>query len=76
MIFRFRARFQPAGASVDKAFSLEQSVSKSRAIEKVFQLPDDTKPKWYLENDIDSKVPDDYLLPSKSPSSTTMWRKN
>ena len=38
-----------------------------RGIKEVFQLPDDAKPKWYLEGDIDLKEPDEYLLPSKSP---------
>jgi len=69
---------------VDEAFSLEKSVSKRydmadnaiRVIKEGFQLPNNAKPKWYLENDIDLKVPDDYLLPSKSPFSTMMWRKN
>jgi len=36
-----------------------------RGIKEVFQLPDDAKPKWYLEGDIDLKEPDEYLLPSK-----------
>lgn len=43
-----------------------------RVIKDVFQLPDDAKPKWYLENDIDLKEPDEYLLPSKPPVSTIM----
>ena len=41
-----------------------------RGIKEVFQLPDDAKPKWYLEGDIDLKEPDEYLLPSKSPFCT------
>jgi len=43
-----------------------------RVIKDVFQLPDSAKPKWYLENDIDLKEPDEYLLPSKPSFSTTM----
>ena len=42
-----------------------------RVIKEVFQLPDDAKPKWYLEGDMDLKDPDGYLLPSKLPFSTT-----
>ena len=42
-----------------------------RVIKEVFRLPDDAKPKWYLEGDIDLKEPDEYLLPSESPFSTT-----
>ena len=45
-----------------------------RIIKEVFRLPDDAKPKWYLEFDIDLKEPDEYLLPSKSFS--TGIRKN
>jgi hypothetical protein len=41
-----------------------------RVIKEVFQLPDDAKPNWFLENDIDLKEPDEYLFPSKSPFST------
>ena len=44
-------------------------------IKEVFQFPDDAKPKRYLENDIDLKEPNEYLIPSKSPFSTTMRRK-
>ena len=46
-----------------------------RVIKEVFHLPDDAKPKWYLEGDIDLKDPDEYLLPSESPFSTTAWGK-
>jgi len=46
-----------------------------RGIKEVFHLPDDAKPKWYLEVDIDLKEPDEYLFPSKSSFSTRMWRK-
>jgi len=46
-----------------------------RAIKETFQLPDDTKPKWYLDGGIDLGDPDGYLLPSESPFSTTAWRK-
>ena len=35
-------------------------------IKEHFNLPSDAKPKWYLENDVDLKEPDEYLLPSKS----------
>ena len=45
-----------------------------RVIKEALRLPDDTRPKWYLEGDIDPK-PNDYLLPSKSPSSTTTREK-
>jgi len=43
-----------------------------RGIKEVFQLPDDAKPKWYLEGDIDLKEPDEYLFPSKLPFFTTV----
>jgi len=43
-----------------------------RGIKEVFQLPDDAKPKWYLEGDIDLKEPDEYLLPSTSPFCTVV----
>jgi hypothetical protein len=43
-----------------------------RGIKEVFQLPEDAKPKWYLENDMDLKEPDEYLLPGKSPFSTVI----
>ena len=46
-----------------------------RGIKEVFQLPDDAKPKWYLEGDIDLKEPDEYLLPSELPFRTTVRRK-
>ena len=42
-----------------------------RVIKEIFHLPDDTKPKWYLEGDIDLKEPDEYLLPGESPFPTT-----
>ena len=45
-----------------------------RLIKEVFHLPEDTKPKWYLEGDIDLKEPNEYLLPSKSCFSTTAWQ--
>ena len=45
-----------------------------RVIKEVFHLPDDAKPKWYLEVDIDLKEPDEYLIPGKSSFSATMWR--
>ena len=35
-----------------------------RVIKEVLRLPDDAKPKWYLENDIDLKEPDEDLFPS------------
>ena len=38
-------------------------------IKEHFGFPSDAKPKWYLEDDIDEKEPDEYLLPSKSPGS-------
>ena len=38
-----------------------------RVIEEVFRLPDDAKPKWYLEVDSNLKDPDGHLLSSKSP---------
>jgi len=44
-----------------------------RVIKEVFRLPDNAKPKWYLEGDIDLRDPDGYLLPSESPLSTTAW---
>ena len=47
-----------------------------RVIKEVFHLPDDAKPKWYLEVDIDLKEPDDYLLPSKLPLYTWLWRRS
>lgn len=43
-----------------------------RVIKEVFRLPDDAKPKWYLENDIDLKEPDEYLFPSKLSFSMAM----
>ena len=43
-----------------------------RVIKEVFQLPNDAKPKWYLEGDIDLKEPDEYLLPSMSPFRTVV----
>jgi len=43
-----------------------------RVIKEVLHLPDDAKPMWYLEGDIDLKEPDEYLLPSKSPFSA-LW---
>lgn len=46
-----------------------------RMIKEVFQLPDDAKPKWYLEVDIDLKEPDEYLFPSKFPYSTAVRRR-
>ena len=46
-----------------------------RVIKEIFHLPDDIKPKWYLEGDIDLKDPEEYLLPSKSPLSTMAWGK-
>ena len=46
-----------------------------RGIKEVFQLPDDAKPKWYLEGDIDLKEPDEYLLPSESPTCAAVRRK-
>jgi len=48
----------------------EKMDNTTRVIKEVFHLPDDAKPKWYLEGDIDLRDPDGYLLPSKSPSST------
>ena len=47
-----------------------------RIIREVFHLPDDAKPKWYLEVDIDLKEPDEYLLPSKLPLYTWLWRRS
>jgi len=47
-----------------------------RVIKEVFHLSNDAKPMWYLEGGIDLKEPDEYLLPSKSPISTTAWRKS
>ena len=44
-------------------------------IKEVFHLPDDTKPKWYLEGDIDLKEPAEYLLPGRSLFHTTIRRK-
>lgn len=41
------------------------------AIKELFSLPDDTKPKWYLDVCIDQKAQDEYLLPSESPSEST-----
>ena len=35
-------------------------------IREHFNLPSDAKPRWYLENDVDLKEPDEYLLPSES----------
>jgi len=49
----------------------EKADNVVRVIKEVFHLPDDTKPKWYLEGDIDLKDPDEYLLPCRSPLSTT-----
>jgi hypothetical protein len=43
---------------------LEEAVE---VIKERFDLPKDAKPKWYLENDIDLKERDEYLLPSTSP---------
>ncbi|KAF9783454.1 hypothetical protein BJ322DRAFT_1070939, partial [Thelephora terrestris] len=34
-----------------------------RTIKELFSLPDDTKPKWYLELGIFEKARDEYLLP-------------
>jgi len=34
-------------------------------IKEHFNLPKNTKPRWYLENDIDLKPPDQYLLVSR-----------
>jgi len=45
----------------------------TRVIKEAFHLPDDTKPMWYLEGGIDLKDPDEYLLPSKSSFSVTVW---
>ena len=42
---------------------LEEAIS---VIKEHFNLPSDAKPKWYLEDDIDEKEPDEFLLPSKS----------
>jgi len=53
----------------------EKADNVVRVIKEVFHLPDDTKPKWYLEGDIDLKESDEFLLPSKSPLSTTAWRR-
>jgi hypothetical protein len=50
----------------------EKADNVSRVIKEVFHLPEDAKPKWYLENDIDLKEPDEYLLPGKSPFSTAI----
>ena len=44
-------------------------------IREVFHFPDDARPKWYLEGEIDLKDPDEYLLPSESRFSTTAWGK-
>ena len=49
---------------------IEKMNDAIRVIKEVFQLPDDAKPKWYLECDIDEKEPDEYLFSSKSPFST------
>ena len=43
-----------------------------RVIKEVFQLPNDAKPKWYLEPDMDLKEPDEYTLPSASSFSVTI----
>ena len=43
-----------------------------RVIKEVFHLPDDAKPKWYLELDMDLKEPDEYTLPSEPFFSTTI----
>jgi hypothetical protein len=43
-----------------------------RTIREVFSLPDDTKPKWYLEAGIVQKAQDEYLLPSKPPFKSTI----
>ena len=53
----------------------EKAGAAIRVIKELFHLPSDTKPKWYLEADIDLKAPDEYLLPSKSPFPTTAWRR-
>jgi len=45
-----------------------------RVTKEAFHLPDDAKPKWYLEVDIDLKEPDEYLFPSKLSFTTRMWR--
>lgn len=34
-------------------------------VKEHFDLPKDAKPKWYLENDIDEREQDEYLLPSE-----------
>ena len=34
-------------------------------IKEHFNLPSDAKPKWYLEDDVDLKEPDEYQLPGK-----------
>jgi hypothetical protein len=36
-----------------------------RVIKEHFKLPDDAKPKWYLENDIDLRDPDEFLYPGE-----------
>jgi hypothetical protein len=36
-----------------------------RVIKEHFRLPDDAKPKWYLENDIDLRDPDEFLYPGE-----------
>ena len=50
---------------------LEEAIS---VIKEHFNLPSDAKPKWYLENDVDLNEPDEYLLPSKLPISSTIRR--
>ena len=45
---------------------LEEAIS---VIKERFDLSSDAKPKWYLEDDIDEKEWDEYILPSKSPES-------
>ena len=48
------------------AEKLEEAVD---VIKEHFNLPSDAKPKWYLEDNIDEKEWDEYLVPSKSPVS-------
>ena len=50
---------------------LEEAIS---VIKEHFNLSDDAKPRWYLENDVDLNEPDEYLLPSKLPISSTIRR--
>jgi hypothetical protein len=60
------------GTNYKRRVPQEKADNVIRVIKEVFQLPEDAKPKWYLEVDIDLKEPGEYLLLSKSPFSTAM----